>query len=95
VSRRSKKSTETGPRPPPPPRVSVPDFASSHTTFPLSPSLFPLLLLLRSEEFKAKLKETEKIANPIISKVYQGSGAGGAPGGAPEGEDAEFGHEEL
>ena len=39
------------------------------------------------EEFKEKLKEVEKIANPIMSKVYQG----GAPGGgAPEGEEGDF-----
>merc|ERR1711975_115294 len=34
------------------------------------------------EEFEAKQKELEQIANPIIQKVYQ-AGAGGA-GGAPE-----------
>ena len=39
------------------------------------------------EEFKEKLKEVEKIANPIMSKVYQG----GAPGGgAPGGEEGDF-----
>merc|ERR1712178_435770 len=35
------------------------------------------------EEFEAKQKELEQIANPIIQKVYQ-AGAGGAAGGAPE-----------
>merc|ERR1712023_266835 len=35
------------------------------------------------EEFEAKQKEVEQIANPIIQKVYQ-AGAGGAAGGAPE-----------
>merc|ERR1711968_40818 len=35
------------------------------------------------EEFEAKQKELEQIANPIIQKVYQ-AGAGGAAGGEPE-----------
>jgi len=44
------------------------------------------------EEFKEKLKEVEKIANPIMSKVYQGGApGGGAPGGEEEGDfDAEL-----
>merc|ERR1711916_64907 len=37
---------------------------------------------LEKEEFEAKQKELEQIANPIIQKVYQ-AGAGGA-GGEPE-----------
>ena len=50
-----------------------------------------------AEEFKAKLKEVEKVANPIMAKVYQGSGGapGGFPGGAPGGDEGDFGHEEL
>ena len=35
-----------------------------------------------AEEYKDKLKEVEKVSNPIMAKVY---GAGGAPGGAPGG----------
>jgi heat shock protein 5 len=34
-----------------------------------------------AEEFSAKQKEVEQVANPIMRKVYQGSGA---PGSAPE-----------
>lgn len=48
-----------------------------------------------AEELKEKLKALEKVANPIMAKVY---GKGGAPGGAPGagagGEDEDF-HEEL
>jgi len=43
-----------------------------------------------AEEYKAKLKEVEAVANPIISGVYQKSG--GAP---PGGEDEEFHGDEL
>ena len=32
------------------------------------------------DEFKDKLKEVEKVSNPIMSKVYQGSGGGAPPG---------------
>ncbi len=46
-----------------------------------------------TEEFKAKLKELEKIVNPIMQKVYQASG--GAPGGGAGGEDEDFGHDDL
>ncbi len=45
-----------------------------------------------SEDFEAKLKELEKITNPIVGKVYQGSG--GAPGGSAGGDDEDF-QEEL
>lgn len=41
---------------------------------------------------QAKLKEVEKIVNPIMQKVYQA--AGGAPGGAG-GDDDDFGSDEL
>ncbi len=45
-----------------------------------------------AEEYKAKLKELEKTANPIVAKAVGGQrGAGGA--GAASDED--FGHEEL
>lgn len=44
-----------------------------------------------ADEYKAKLKEVEKVSNPIMAKVYQG-GAGGAPGGSGGAEDF---HEEL
>ena len=33
------------------------------------------------DEFEDKLKELEGICNPIISKMYQGAGGGGMPGG--------------
>jgi len=49
-----------------------------------------------AEEFKDKLKEVEKIVNPIVGSVYQG--AGGAPGagaGGAGGDDEDFGNEEL
>jgi len=39
--------------------------------------------LAEKEEFDAKQKEVEAIANPIMMKVYQASGAGGA-GGMPD-----------
>ena len=39
------------------------------------------------EDYQDKLKETEKICNPIISKVYQGAGGDG-------GDDFES-HDEL
>jgi len=34
------------------------------------------------DEFEAKQKELEAVCNPIIQKLYQGSG--GAPGGMPD-----------
>eukprot|EP00172_Hildenbrandia_rubra_P004481 Plantae.Rhodophyta-Hildenbrandia_rubra.ctg9141.p1 GENE.Plantae.Rhodophyta-Hildenbrandia_rubra.ctg9141~~Plantae.Rhodophyta-Hildenbrandia_rubra.ctg9141.p1 ORF type:complete len:656 (-),score=165.70 Plantae.Rhodophyta-Hildenbrandia_rubra.ctg9141:245-2212(-) len=39
------------------------------------------------EEFEAKQKEVEEVANPIMTKMYQsaGAGAGGMPGGMPGG----------
>lgn len=43
-----------------------------------------------AEEYTAKQKEVEQVANPIMRKVYQGSGA---PGSA--GEDEDFGDDEL
>ena len=47
-----------------------------------------------SEDYKAKLKELEKVVNPIMQKVYQQTG--GAPGGAPGGgDDEDFGHDDL
>jgi len=45
------------------------------------------------EEFAAKQKELQEVANPIIQKVYADSG-GAAPGGE-EGDDEDFEHEEL
>merc|ERR1719210_1667361 len=39
--------------------------------------------MAEKDEFEDKQKDLEKIFNPIISKLY--SGAGGAPGGMPEG----------
>ncbi|RYY86879.1 hypothetical protein EON63_05010 [archaeon] len=43
-----------------------------------------------AEDYTAKQKEVEKVANPIMRKVYQGSGA---PGGADE--EADEGDDEL
>jgi len=43
-----------------------------------------------TEEYKAKQKEVEQVANPIMRKVYEGTGA---PGGSEEEED--FGDDEL
>jgi L1 cell adhesion molecule like protein len=40
--------------------------------------------LAEKEEFDAKQKEVEGIANPIMMKVYQAGGAGGMPGGMPD-----------
>eukprot|EP01066_Platyproteum_vivax_P017267 Platyproteum_vivax@DN7333_c0_g1_i2.p1 len=42
--------------------------------------------LAEKEEFEAKLKEVEAVCNPVMMKVYQaggGGGAGGMPGGMP------------
>jgi len=44
-----------------------------------------------TEEYKAKQKEVEQVANPIMRKVYS---AGGAPGGESGG-DEDFGDDEL
>merc|ERR1711862_516598 len=44
--------------------------------------------MAEKEEFDAKQKEVEAVANPIMMKVYQASGAGGEggmPGGMPGG----------
>eukprot|EP01121_Diplochlamys_sp_Union-15-3_P015533 TRINITY_DN5158_c0_g1_i1.p1 TRINITY_DN5158_c0_g1~~TRINITY_DN5158_c0_g1_i1.p1 ORF type:complete len:220 (-),score=91.31 TRINITY_DN5158_c0_g1_i1:38-697(-) len=38
-----------------------------------------------TEEYEAKQKELEAICNPIITKMYQAGGGGGAPGGFPGG----------
>merc|ERR1712136_296108 len=47
------------------------------------------------EEYEFQKKELEKVANPIMTKLYQGAGGapggmpgGGAPGAAPGGEQA-------
>jgi len=48
--------------------------------------------LAEVDEFEDRLKELEGIANPIMAKMYQAGGGGGAPGGMPDmsgmGEDA-------
>ncbi len=36
------------------------------------------------EEFEHRQKELEGICNPIMTKMYQGGGAGGMPGGMPD-----------
>uniref|UniRef100_A0A453ID50 Heat shock protein 70 n=1 Tax=Aegilops tauschii subsp. strangulata TaxID=200361 RepID=A0A453ID50_AEGTS len=36
--------------------------------------------LAEADEFEDKMKELESICNPIISKMYQGAGPGGAAG---------------
>lgn len=41
--------------------------------------------LAEAEEFDAKTKEVEAIANPIMQKLYAAAGAGGAEGGMPGG----------
>eukprot|EP00899_Mesostigma_viride_P024025 jgi/Mesvir1/4807/Mv11101-RA.1 len=46
-----------------------------------------------AEEYRDKLKEVEGVCNPIVAKVYQASGMGGAGGG--DGEDMDFDHDEL
>jgi molecular chaperone DnaK (HSP70) len=45
-----------------------------------------------AEEYSAKQKEVEQVANPIMQKVYQGSGA---PGGSSGGDDDDFGQRAL
>jgi heat shock protein 5 len=45
-----------------------------------------------ADEFNAKQKEVEQVANPIMKKVYQGKGAPGSAGGD---EDSDFGDDEL
>ena len=44
-----------------------------------------------AEEYKAKQKEVEQVANPIMRKVY---GSSGSPGGSGGG-DEDFGDDEL
>lgn len=39
--------------------------------------------MAEKEEFEHKQKELEKLCNPIVTKLYQGAGAAGAPGGGP------------
>ncbi|XP_060111397.1 heat shock 70 kDa protein-like [Heteronotia binoei] len=39
--------------------------------------------MAEKEEFEHKQKELEKLCNPIMTKLYQGAGAAGAPGGGP------------
>jgi endoplasmic reticulum chaperone BiP len=47
-----------------------------------------------AEDFEAKLKELEKVTNPIVGKVYQGSGGpGGAGAGGAGGDDDSFDEE--
>jgi heat shock protein 5 len=43
------------------------------------------------EEYSAKQKEVEQVANPIMRKVYQGTGAPGGEGGDSD----DFGDDEL
>eukprot|EP00924_Labyrinthula_sp_SR-Ha-C_P003169 snap_masked-scaffold_15-processed-gene-1.8-mRNA-1 protein AED:0.03 eAED:0.03 QI:0/-1/0/1/-1/1/1/0/662 len=47
------------------------------------------------EEYEERQKELEGVANPIMSKVYQENGMGGAPGGAEFDEDDFDDHDEL
>jgi heat shock protein 5 len=44
------------------------------------------------EDYTAKQKEVEQVANPIMRKVYQGSGT---PGSAAGGDEEDFGDDEL
>nr|XP_056703404.1 heat shock 70 kDa protein [Euleptes europaea] len=39
--------------------------------------------MAEKEEFEHKQKELERLCNPIVTKLYQGAGAAGAPGGGP------------
>merc|ERR1712167_35729 len=41
--------------------------------------------MAEKEEFDAKQKEVEAVANPIMMKAYQAAGAGGMGGGMPGG----------
>jgi len=45
-----------------------------------------------ADEYTDKQKEVEKVSNPIMRKVYAGSGA---PGGSSGGDDEDFGDDEL
>jgi len=46
-----------------------------------------------AEEYSEKQKEVEQVANPIMRKVYQGSGGPG--GGGDDEDDEDFGDDEL
>jgi heat shock protein 5 len=46
-----------------------------------------------AEEYKEQLKGVEKVANPIMQKVYQSSG--GAPPSGSGGDEGDFAGEEL
>jgi len=46
-----------------------------------------------ADEYSDKQKEVEKVANPIMRKVYSGGAPGGSAGGDDEGDD--FGDDEL
>ncbi len=44
-------------------------------------------------EFEAKQKDLERVANPIMSKMYQGAGASGGFGAqGPQGQQQAAGH---
>jgi len=52
------------------------------------------------DEFDAEYKKLEQVVQPIMSKLYQGAGAGaggapGGPGGFDFGSDEDFAHDEL
>ena len=48
-----------------------------------------------TEEYKAKQKEVEQVANPIMKKVYGSGGAPGSSGGDDSSSDEDFGDDEL
>jgi L1 cell adhesion molecule like protein len=48
-----------------------------------------------TEEYGAKQKEVEQVANPIMRKVYGSGGAPGGAGGGSAGGDEDFGDDEL
>jgi hypothetical protein len=48
-----------------------------------------------ADDYSAKQKEVEQVANPIMRKVYQGSGSPGGSGAKGGEEDFEFGDDEL
>ena len=47
------------------------------------------------DEYKAKQKEVEQVANPIMKKVYGSGGSPGGGGGDDSGADEDFGDDEL